>query len=878
MTIQQIRETFLSFFQQRGHLVRPSAPLVLHDDPTSLFTVAGMQPYLRAFRGLENPPGPRVTSLQKCLRTGDIDDVGRFNRYHTFFEMYGNFSFGDYFKQGAIDFAWEFITEVVKIPAEPLWITVFEDDDEAEEIWHKRIGIRKERIQRWGRSDNWWPKARWEGPCGPCTEIHIDLGPEFGCPGGCDFGCNCNRYLELWNLVFQQFTEAEDGALTPLPAPGIDTGGGLERLGLVLQGKKWSMETDELWHVLSTALAIINEDRETPYVYGQDPALDVGLRVIADHIRGVAFVIADNVVPSNEGAGYVIRRLIRRAYRFGRQLGAQKPFLYRALPAVGEAMGKTYPEILTRQDYTARVLQGEEERFDATLEQGLSLFEEIAADLAKSSSTTIPGEIAFKLSDTYGFPVEVTRELATERGLSVDEEGLSRAMEEQRERSRGKAHGLELHADATLATAAGESTFTGYDSATAEGTITLLIKDEAQVEVVSAGDEAGIVLDSTPFYAEKGGQVGDTGALELGGAHFEVANTQVFGSAILHVGKVTAGQLKLGEKVTAKVDEARRWDIRRNHTATHLLQAALRRVLGDHVAQSGSFVSPERLRFDFSHHEAVTAEELRKVEDLVNSWIMQDTDVCSREMPIDEAKQMGAMALFGEKYGDIVRTVRVENVSLEVCGGTHCDRTGQIGVFRVVHEGSVAAGVRRIEAVTGRGALALGRLREATLDQVAVSLNCKPEEIADRLEGLHKRIGELQAQLKAAREMSAATNLDDLVSAAVEVCGVRLVAAQIPGADRDALASLADMIVEKLGEGIAILGSSDGGKVSLVCKVADPLVKKGAHAGNLIKAVATACGGGGGGRPNFAQAGGTQPGKLEDALATAAEVLKAQLK
>ena len=877
MTMQQLRDEFLGFFHERSHVIRPSSPLVLHDDPTSLFTSAGMQPYIGAFRGDEKPPAARAVSVQKCLRTGDIDDVGRFNRYHTFFEMLGNFSFGDYFKREAIEWAWEFITEVMQIPRERLWVTVFETDDEAEELWHKHIGVPMERLQRWGRSDNWWPKVRWEGPCGPCTEIHLDLGPEFGCEGGCEFGCECNRWLELWNLVFQQFTEADDGALTPLPAPGIDTGMGLERLGLVAQDKEWSMQTDELWHVLTRALDLINEDRDTPYTYGDDPKLDLALRVVADHIRGVAFVVADNVVPSNEGAGYVIRRLIRRAYRFGRQLGARGPFLHRALPAVTEAMGQAYPEIIQRQDYTAKVLQSEEERFDVTLEHGLALFEQIAEDLGKKGQTTIPGELAFKLNDTYGFPVEVTRELAAERGLQVDEKGFEESLQAQRERARGSARGLELAQDATIAAAAGVTTFTGYVSEDGTGTVSLIVKGGQMVDQATEGDEIGIVLDQTPFYAELGGQIGDSGVLVGEAFKFAVSKTLPLGDATLHVGTLTSGSVAAGDNVAACVDGERRWDIKRNHTATHLLQAALREVLGDHVAQSGSLVAPDRLRFDFSHHQALTAEQIRQVEDMVNGWITLDYSICAEEMPRADAEDRGAIALFGEKYDDIVRTVSVADISLELCGGTHCNRTGEIGILRILHEGSVAAGVRRVEAVTGRGAMAHFRRLQESLDKVAQALDCQTHEVAGRIEGLQNRISELQAAVKAARELSASANIDDLLTSAQDIAGVRLVAASVPGADHEGLSALADKITDKLESSVVVLGSAGEGNVSLVCKATASAVDKGAHAGSLVKAVAQACGGGGGGRPNFAKAGGKEPEKLDDALGVAVQTLTAQL-
>ena len=877
LTIQELRDTFLGFFGERGHITRPSAPLVLHDDPTSLFTSAGMQPYIGAFRGEDRPPAPRVASCQKCLRTGDIDDVGRYNRYHTSSRCWATSRLATISRRKPSSGAGSSLPASWGYPARLLWVTVFETDDEAEELWRKHIGVPADRIQRWDRNDNWWPKVRWEGPCGPCTEIHVDLGPSAGCPNGCEFGCNCNRWLELWNLVFQQYTEAEDGALTPLPAPGIDTGMGLERLGLVSQGKEWSMETDELWHVLTTAQEIINEDRDKPYVYGQDAELDLALRVIADHIRGVAFVIADNVTPSNEGAGYVIRRLIRRAYRFGRKLGAQKPFLYRALPAVTQAMGQVYPELAQRQDYAVKVLQGEEERFDATLEHGLALFEEIVEDLGRRNDTCIPGDLAFRLSDTYGFPVEVTRELAGERGLTVDEEGFQQALQAQRERARGKAKGLELAVDLSISSAAGTSEFTGHDRSEDRGTVTLVIADGQIVESVDAGAEAGIVLERTPFYAERGGQVGDTGVLEAGGAKFEVRDTVPLGDAVMHVGTVVSGKFAAGDAVVARVDAARRGDIRRNHSATHLLQAALREVLGDHVAQSGSMVAPDRLRFDFSHHEAVSPEQLERVEDLVNGWIMEDFEIASCEMGLDEARQAGAIALFGEKYEDTVRAVSVSGVSMELCGGTHCRSTGEIGLMRIVHESSVAAGVRRIEAVTGRGALKRFRQAEADLGSAAAALNCQPHEVVERIDGLRKRISELQHEVKAAREMSAATNLDDIIASAQAIGDAQLVTASIPGADHDALAALADKITDRLTNGVAVLGSVDDGKVNLICKVDKGVIDRGGHAGDLIREVAQVCGGGGGGRPNFAKAGGKDADKLDAALAKASEALAAQL-
>ncbi len=854
MKTQILRETFLDFFAQRGHLVRPSAPLVLHDDPTSFFTSAGMQPYMNAFRGLETPPAPRVVSIQKCCRTGDIEGVGLFNRYHTFFEMLGNFSFGDYFKQGAIDFAWELVHEVLALPREILWFTVFSDDDEAEDLWHRRIGIPRDRILRFGREDNWWPKVRWEGPCGPCTEIHVDLGPDLGCAGGCGVGCpRCNRYLEVWNLVFQQYTEATDGTLTPLPAPGIDTGMGLERLALVMQGKHYTTETDELGTILSAVQAAINDQRGEPYQYGDDPDLDVGLRIITDHLRATAFLLADGVTPSNEGPGYVLRRFIRRAYRYGRNLGARRPFLHEALPAVGQAMGHYYPEITAKETYAVALLLREEERFAETLEAGLAIFEELAAHLAVRREEVLPGEQAFRLYDTYGFPLELTKELAAERGLSVDEDGFEAAMARQRERSRGRALGLQLHGRALDLPA---TEFVGYDQETAEAQMVALLREENEVGEVHEGEAAQVVLDRTPFYAEKGGQVADQGLLIGPEGRMTVEDVTAQGEAFVHQGHVTEGVLRAGDTVQAIVDHDRRAAIKRHHTATHLLQAALRRTLGEHVSQAGSWVGPDRARFDFTHHEQVSEEVLAQVERQVNEWILQNLPVTCSVEPLAQAKAQGVIALFGEAYGEQVRVVRVGEVSAELCGGTHVSRTGDIGIFRILSESSIAAGMRRIEVVTGLAALEHWRQETQALRAIGQELKCSREEILPRLAGLRNQIRDLEKRLQEARRASATLNVEEICRSAEEIGGVRLIAQTVPDADPEMLRELADRIAAQAGEAVVLLAGTQNDRATFVCKVADALVAKGCKAGDLIRAAASAAGGGGGGRPQFAQGGG----------------------
>lgn len=871
-TVQEIRQLFLGFFEDRGHLIRPSAPLVLRDDPTSLFTSAGMQPYMAAYRGEEAPPAPRVASIQKCNRTVDIDGVGIHNRYCTFFEMLGNFSFGDYFKEEAVDSAWEFFNDVLKLPRERLWFTVYTDDDETEAIWHKRIGIPKERILRFGRSDNFWPKARWEGPCGPCTEIHIDLGEQYSCGSEtCRVNCDCDRYLELWNLVFQMYTEAVDGTLTPLPRPGVDTGMGLERLALVLQDKPYVAETDEMWHICSAITDTINKQRATAFAYGDAAETDLALRIMTDHLRASTFIMNDGVVPSSDGAGYVLRRFIRRAYRFGRQAGATGPFLHEALPAVAQAMGAAYPELRDKVEFSAKLMQREEQRFAETLESGMNLFEEIVDGM---EGQTVEGSQAFRLYDTYGFPFELTVELAAERGLRVDAEGFTAAMEEQRVRSRGEAIGLAGARDVQLAAGLPATEFLGYQTAAAEVEALAFISGGKPVDGLEEGDEGGVVLDKTPFYAERGGQMGDSGQIIFENGVFEVSNTVPLGDTILHVGRMASGITDPG-RVIAEVAPERRRAICGAHTATHLLHEALRQALGTHVDQAGSLVAPERLRFDFTHHEAVGRELLDQIEDQVNAWIITNLPVQAVEMEFKQAREAGARALFTEKYGDIVRTVQVEGVSMELCGGTHCGSTGEIGSLRILSESSVAAGVRRIEAVTGLEAVRHGRKMEEDLTGVARTLGCTVDEVPYRVAGLQIRLTELQHELKAARQARSAIDIESLKS--FDIGGIKVVADQVPDVDAEMLSSLVDQAAEKNSDGIVVLATVEEGKVLFNAKVGEAAVQAGAHAGKLVKELAAICGGGGGGKPQFARAGGKEPGKLAEALGKVEEVLKGQL-
>jgi len=851
----ELRTAFLEFFRERGHAVVPSSPLVPGNDPTLLFTNAGMVQFKDVFLGKDRRAYSRAASSQRCVRAGgkhnDLENVGYTARHHTFFEMLGNFSFGDYFKREAIGYAWEFITGTLGIPPERLWVTVFRDDDEAADIWLKEIGVDPARFSRLGESSNFWAMGD-TGPCGPCSEIFYDHGEDIpgGPPGSPDE--DGDRYVEIWNLVFMQFDRAADGTLVPLPKPSVDTGMGLERIAAVMQGVHSNYDIDLFRNLISAAADVTNQKSvDSP-----------SLRVIADHIRACAFLIVDGVMPSNEGRGYVLRRIIRRAIRHGYQLGQGDPFFFKLVQSLADQMGKAYPELVASADLAMRVLKQEEERFAETLSTGMALLE---AEIANLTSKVIPGATVFKLYDTYGFPVDLTADVARERGLTVDQPGFEAAMEAQRERARSASRfGVDLRGGVTLDA---PTDFCGYDSLEGVGTVVALIRDGAQVERLGQGDAGQVVLDATPFYAESGGQVGDIGVLEGEHAQFTVSDTHKLGKAHGHVGTVTRGEIKVGDRVTARVDAATRQATVLNHSATHLLHAALRQVLGAHVTQKGSLVAPDRLRFDFSHFQAVTPEELEQIERLVNAEIRRNAPAETRLMPYDDAVAAGAMALFGEKYDDEVRVLSIGDFSTELCGGTHVGRAGDIGLLRIVSEGGVAAGVRRIEAVTGEEALDYAAASETTLRQIASLVRGSPADAEEKVRQLLDRQKKLERDLAALKSRLASGQGVDLAESAVEVAGVKVVAAEVPGADARSLREAVDALKAKLGSAIIVLGApTEDGKVLLVAGVTADLVGK-ARAGELVGAVAARVGGKGGGRPDFAQAGGTDPSQLGAALA-----------
>ncbi len=860
MTSNDIRTSFLEFFKSKGHTVVPSSPLVPANDPTLLFTNAGMVQFKDVFLGRDKRDYRRATSSQRCVRAGgkhnDLENVGYTARHHTFFEMLGNFSFGDYFKKDAILYSWELLTKVWKLPPEKLWVTVYHTDDEAYDHWLNDVGVPKERIVRIGdkpggqryQSDNFWQMAD-TGPCGPCSEIFYDHGADVagGPPGSAD--ADGDRYIEIWNLVFMQFDRSAEGVLNPLPKPCVDTGMGLERVTAVLQHVHSNYEIDLFQKLIEAAAkATSAQDKSSP-----------SLRVIADHIRACSFLITDGVLPSNEGRGYVLRRIIRRAIRHGYKLGQEKPFFHSLVKALDAEMGSAYPELHKAASHVEKVLLQEEERFAETLIQGMGLLESAIKGL---KGKTLPGETVFKLYDTYGFPADLTNDIARERGLSIDEAAFEREMESQRDRARSASKfGADYGQDVEIK---GETAFKGYEHLAHKGKVTALFKGKDPVQKLATGEQGMLILDETPFYAESGGQVGDQGLLKAGANEFKVADTQKRGGgAFAHLGSVTRGEIKVGDTVDAQVDESLRAATVLNHSATHLLHAALRQVLGTHVTQKGSLVAPDRLRFDFSHYQAVTPEELAKIEDRVNQEIRRNEAADVRETSYDEAIKAGAMALFGEKYGNVVRMMKFGDFSTELCGGTHVHRTGDIGLFKIVSEGGVAAGVRRIEAVTGAGALAWVNKLQGTLRSLEESL--RSDDVLGKTQALQERVKQLEKQLSQASGKLASNRGDELTSQAQSIGNAKVLAAAVEGVDAAALRDLLDKLKDKLGSAVVVLGTANEGKVSLIAGVTADLTSK-VKAGELVNMVAQQVGGKGGGRPDMAQAGGTDPSKLDEAL------------
>ncbi|MDF1535507.1 MAG: alanine--tRNA ligase [bacterium] len=877
MTGAQIREMFLKYFEERGHQRVPSSSLVPHNDPTLFFTNAGMVPFKDLFLGKEKRGYVRAVSTQKCMRVSgkhnDLENVGRTARHHTFFEMLGNFSFGDYFKEDAILFGWEFLTDTMGLDPGRLVVTVFTDDDEAHDLWRTVASVPENRIYRLGEKDNFWSMGE-TGPCGPCSEILIDLGEGTGCgTAHCGPDCDCGRFLELWNLVFMQYDRDAGGELHTLPKPSIDTGMGLERLAAVLQGKDSNYHTDLVFPFVEEAARISGVE------YGTAEESDVSLRVIADHVRAVTFLVADGVLPSNEGRGYVLRRIMRRAARHGKLLGVDEPFLNRICPRVGDVLGDVFPELVDNMKTVRKVVHLEEERFGRTLDQGLARLSSLIGQIKGAGGSALPGDEVFRLYDTYGFPLDLSQDIAAESGIDVDVDGFNAEMSRQKERARAAWSGSgaedipQLFRD--ILQAAGPVTFTGYDEERTEGArITALAADDEVVESFTGDGDVLVILDRTPFYGESGGQAGDTGTLEGDGFRAEVLDTsKPLPGLTVHRCRLREGAMKSGRICIAEIDHDSRGAARRNHTATHLLHAALRQILGEHVQQAGSLVDPSRFRFDFTHFEALTDEQVRLVEDVVNRHVLENLDVRSRLMTAQEALDEGAMALFGEKYGDTVRVVSVPGVSMELCGGTHVNRTGDIGLFKVAQESGIAAGVRRVEGVTGTGIIDRLRAEEGLLREMAASARVSVAELPGRL---GKLLSSIQEQEKKIRELMRSVSSGggtDLESRVREVEGVRCLAAELPGQDAASLRDTADRVLDRIGEGIVVLATRDGDKAALIVRVSKGLTDR-FSAGELVRKLAPVIGGGGGGRPDMAQAGGKKPDGLGQLIENVPAVIK----
>ena len=879
MTGNEIREKFLQYFGDHDHEIVESSSLVPADDPTLLFTNAGMVQFKRLFMGEEKRDYVRAATSQRCVRAGgkhnDLDNVGYTARHHTFFEMLGNFSFGDYFKHEAIHYAWDFLTNVIKLPKEKLWISVFREDDEAYELWQQIAEVPEDRIVRLDEEENFWAMGD-TGPCGPCSEIHYDQGEVVGCgKPDCRVGCDCDRWLEIWNLVFMQFNREEDGTMKPLPKPSIDTGMGLERIASVVQGKHTNYDSD-LFTSIFEKISTVTGRR-----YGDDPKSDTAMRVIADHCRATTFLVADGVLPANEGRGYVLRRIIRRAIRFGRTLGMKKPFMSAVTQGVIDQMQDAYPHLMGAADLLEKVVVNEEERFLETIDHGLAMLKEEMARLKKKGQKQIDGDFIFRLYDTFGFPVDIVRDIAIEKGMIADEAGFNTAMESQRQQSKKswKGAGLEKTGPGITALRANgvRSTFVGYDTRRQTSRIIGLLDEKgAMTDKAESGARLSIVCAETPFYAEAGGQVGDNGRIVAPNGSVTVENTMTTGdNLILHTGRVDQGAVALGEEVELRVAEGRRQYIANNHSATHLLHAALREILGEHVKQSGSLVMPERLRFDFTHFNPVSSEELQRIENRVNEEIRANTGISTDILDREQAIRSGATALFGEKYDDAVRVVSVGDYSKELCGGTHVGSTGEIGVFKILSESGIAAGIRRIEAVTGAQAIKRFQELEQTVRVIADRVKSSPEEVTEKLEKIINRQKELEKEIGELTTRLSVMDLDKIIESARNIDDVPVIVAKIPIDSPRTMREVGDKVRDKMNSGIAVLGGELNGKASLLAIVSKDLTKT-YHAGNIVKEVAALVGGGGGGRPDMAQAGGSMPDKLDEALNRVYEIIERQ--
>ena len=874
--VNELRKMFLDFFESKGHLKMKSFSLVPHNDNSLLLINSGMAPLKPYFTGQEIPPRKRVTTCQKCIRTGDIENIGKTARHGTFFEMLGNFSFGDYFKHEAIAWSWEFLTKTVGLDPDRLYPSVYLEDDEAFHIWQNEIGIAPERIFKFGKEDNFWEHG--SGPCGPCSEIYYDRGEKYGCgKPGCTVGCECDRYIEIWNNVFTQFDNDGKGNYTELEQKNIDTGMGLERLATIVQDVDSIFDVDTIQALRSKVCELAGKE------YKKKDEWDVSIRIVTDHIRSATFMISDGIMPSNEGRGYVLRRIIRRAARHGRLLGIDGQFLVQLGNTVIEGSKDGYPELEEKKDFIFNVLTQEESKFNKTIDQGLSILNEMEASMEKNGQKELAGEEAFKLYDTYGFPLDLTTEILEEKGFAVDEKGFAEAMQGQKEMARSARKVTNyMGADVTVYESIdpGVTTeFVGYDRLVHSSEITVLTTETELVGALTDGETGTVFVKETPFYATMGGQCADTGIITFADGEFQVMDTvRLLGGKIGHVGKVTRGMFKTGDTVTLSVDAAKRADICKNHSATHLLQKALRTVLGTHVEQAGSYVDGDRLRFDFSHFSAMTQEEIARVEKIVNEQIAEALPVTTNVMSIEEAKKSGAMALFGEKYGESVRVVKMGDFSTELCGGTHVSNTGVISVFKILSESGVAAGIRRIEALTGNGVFAYYEGLEKTMAEAARTVKATPAGLLERLEHLMAEIKTLQSENESLKSKAAKEALGDVMDQVKEIKGVKLLASSVSGVDMNGLRDLGDSLKARLGEGVIVLASDMDGKVNLIAMATDGAMAKGAHAGNLIKGIAALVGGGGGGRPNMAQAGGKNPAGIDAAIRETEKVLETQIR